>query len=271
MGGEGNFARAVNPAKAKVFDLFFGSIGENDQVFLRNRGGVFDIQLVVAVKFNPGGLTAVWAEENSRDAIFDAFQRQEVYATTGTRLSVRLFGGWDFRADLCDSPDFVELGYEQGVSMGGDLPARPKGADAPIFAVMAEKDPGTDGYPGADLQQIQIIKGWIDRDGNEQEKVFIVAGKPKNGASVDLDTCERIGKGWETLCTVWIDPEFDPEVPAFYYARILENPSCSWRQYDCNKITASGGMLPDSCSNDQWAKTVQERAVTSPIWYDPVK
>ncbi len=266
----------VNPFKVGVLgstDSHYGNPGQVEEYigslaippFVR----LMEMDDNIPVKFNPGGLTAVWAEENTRDAIFDAFQRREVYATTGTRLSVRLFGGWAFPADFCDNPDFVKLGYEKGVPMGGDLPARPDITDVPTFAAIAHKDPGTVEYPGADLQQIQIIKGWIDRNGNEREKVFIVAGNPGNGASVNLDTCETIGTGSASLCTVWTDPEFDPEVPAFYYVRVIENPSCSWRQYDCNTIAASGASQPPSCSNDQWAKTVQERAVTSPIWYDP--
>ena len=267
----------VNPFKVGVVggtDSHYGNPGQVEE-HIGSLAVPLGVRLMemdhnIPVKFNPGGLTAVWAEENTRDAIFDALQRREVYATTGTRLSVRLFGGWDFPFDLCDNPDFVNLGYEKGVPMGGELPTRLDAADAPTFAVMAEKGPGTDDHPGADLQQIQIIKGWIDRTGKEREKIFVVAGDPDNGASVNLDMCERIGKGWETLCTVWTDPEFDPEVPAFYYARVLENPSCSWRQYDCNTIAASGRSQPASCSNDQWSKTVQERAVTSAIWYDPV-
>lgn len=266
----------VNPFKVGMVggtDSHYGNPGQVEE-YIGSLAIPLSVRLMemddnIPVKFNPGGLTAVWAEENTRDAIFDAFQRREVYATTGTRLSVRLFGGWDFPDDLCDNPDFVKLGYDKGVPMGGDLPACPDAADAPTFAVVAQKDPGTDDNPGAGLQQIQIIKGWIDRNGNEWEKIFVVAGDPDNGASVDLNTCERIGKDWETLCTVWTDPEFDPEVPAFYYARVLENPGCSWRQYDCNTIAASGGSQPTSCSNDEWSKTIQERAVTSPIWYDP--
>ena len=268
----------VNPFKVGVIggtDSHYGNPGQVEE-YIGSLVVPLTVRLMemddnIPVKFNPGGLTAVWAEENTRDAIFDALKRREVYATTGTRLSVRLFGGWGFPADLCDNPNFVKLGYENGVPMGGNLPSRPDAVNAPIFAVIAQKDPGIDDHPGADLQQIQIIKGWIDQNGNEREKVFVVAGDPDNGASVNLDKCERIGSGQEELCTVWTDPEFDPEVPAFYYARVLENPSCSWRQYDCNKIAVSGIDQPESCSNDQWAKTIQERAVTSAIWYEPAE
>ncbi len=223
----------------------------------------------IPVKFNPGGLTAVWATENTRDAIFNAFEQREVYATTGTRLSVRFFGGWEYPSDLCFSSDFTSIGYEKGVAMGADLPKIPNEGLAPTFAVKAVKEEDIEGHPGPLLQRIQIIKGWVDTDGIEHEKIFEVAGDPNNGASVDLDTCKTTGDGWEELCTVWADPEFDPTQPAFYYARVLENPTCSWRQYDCNKVAASGKKLPANCSNDKWAKTVQERAVTSPIWYSP--
>ena len=117
------------------------------------------------------------------------------------------------------------------------------------------------------MQQIQIIKGWVDADGNEMEKVILVAGDPDNGAGVDTETCERTGEGWETLCAVWTDPDFDPGVPAFYYVRVIENPSCSWRQYDCNGFPE--GEQPEACSGGTVQMTIQERAITSPIWYEP--
>ena len=199
--------------------------------------------------------------------MFEAFVRRETYGTSGTRINVRFFGGWEYPAGMCEDEDFVSIGYENGVPMGADLPIRPDAAVAPTFVVRAEKDPGTDEHPGTDLQQIQIVKGWIDRYGNEREKIFVVAGDTNNGATVDADTCKRIGKGWETLCASWTDPEFDTGVPAFYYARVLENPSCSWRQYDCNSLSES--ERPQVCSNPDIQKVIQERAITSPIWYEP--
>ncbi len=217
--------------------------------------------------YNPGAITAVWAVENSRDAIFEAFQRRETYSTTGPRISVRFFGGWEYSDDIIEKEDFIAVGYEKGVPMGSDLPTNSDLANAPTFAVMATKDPGVEGHPGTDLQQIQIIKGWIDSDGNEREKVFVVAGDPDNGAGVDMDTCQPIGEGSEQLSTVWTDPEFDPNLPAFYYMRVVENPSCRWIQYDCNEF--SDGNMPETCSNSVIRKTVQERAITSPIWYEP--
>ncbi len=217
--------------------------------------------------YNPGGLTAVWALENSRDALFQAFRRREVFSTSGTRISVRFFGGWDYPTTLCDSGDLISLGYTNGVPMGRELRSRPEGNPAPIFVVQAKKDPGVEGRPGADLQRVQIIKGWLDDSGETQEKVFEVEGATDNDAGVDLATCERTGEGLETICAVWTDPEFDPDVLAFYYARVLENPSCRWAQYDCNSFAAGDPATPQACLDDAVAKTVQERAITSAIWY----
>ena len=252
------------PGKVEEYD-YPGHMGTNDDTAEERLGNVST--LLPYELYNPGGLTAVWAVENSRDALFEAFQRRETYATSGPRITARFFGGWEYPADMCENDDFVKIGYERGAPMGGDLPARPDTTSAPTFAVMAIKDPGVEGHPGADLQQIQIIKGWIDGEGNEMEKVIVVAGNPENGASVDTETCERIGEGWETLCAVWTDPDFDPDVPAFYYVRVIENPSCSWSQYDCN--TFPEGERPESCSDSAVAKIIQERAITSPIWYEP--
>ncbi|MFO8102324.1 MAG: DUF3604 domain-containing protein [Dehalococcoidia bacterium] len=219
------------------------------------------------VLYNPGAITAIWAVENSRDALFESLRSRETYASTGPRMTVRFFGGWDLPAGLCEDENFVSIGYERGVPMGGDLPAKTDGSGAPTFAVIAEKDPGVKGHPGTDLQQIQIIKGWIDAEGNEREKVFTVAGDADNGAGVNPDNCELIGEGWKRLSTVWTDPEFDPALPAFYYVRVVENPSCRWMQYDCHKFAPED--MPDACTNPDLKKVIQERAVTSPIWYEP--
>ncbi len=221
--------------------------------------------------YNPGGLTGVWSVENSRDALFEAFRRRETYSTSGTRISVRLFGGWDYPSTLCEDPDFVPTGYDKGVPMGGTLTALQNNNASPVFAVTATKDPGVEGHPGTDLQLIQIIKGWIDADGEEQEKIYDVAGDANNGASVDMSTCEISGEGWETLCAVWTDPDFDPAISAFYYARVVENPTCSWRQYDCNEFSADDPERPDNCDAADLNMEIQERAVTSPIWYDPLQ
>ena len=157
--------------------------------------------------------------------------------------------------------------------MGGDLPPRPDGAKAPLFAVSALKDPGSSGHPGTPLERIQIIKGWVKK-GKAHEKVFEVAGGD-NGASVDTDTCEAQGRDSASLCAVWQDPDFDPDERAFYYVRVLENPTCRWSQQLCVEAevecTDDSIMNPgyEACCLESIPKTVQERAWTSPIWYSP--
>ncbi|MDB4968092.1 MAG: hypothetical protein JWN44_3781 [Myxococcales bacterium] len=220
------------------------------------------------IEFSPGGLAAVWAEENSRPAIFDALRRREVYGTSGPRLAVRFFGGWALADDLCDRPDLVEAGYRDGVPMGGELPARAGGAAAPRFVVSALRDPGTTARPGVALQRVQIVKGWV-ANGELHEQLFDVAGDAHNGATVDETTCTPSGPGADTLCAVWRDPAFDGAQHAFYYARVLENPSCRWNSYICNALPASA--RPPACTDATVARTIQERAWTSPIWYTPAR
>jgi hypothetical protein len=224
------------------------------------------------LEFNPGGLAVVWAEENTRDAIFSGMLRRETYGTSGPRMIVRLFGGWEYPDDLCGG-ELVAQGYAEGVPMGSDLPPRPASAGAPSLAISALRDPGTAEQPGAPLQRIQVIKGWLDA-GKRHERVYDVAGG-ENGASVDLNTCERRGKGAEQLCTVWRDPDFDAQARAFYYVRVLENPSCRWSQHicndygvDCSKPETIGPGLSGCCALDH-RPVIQERAWTSPIWYTP--
>jgi len=226
------------------------------------------------LEFNPGGLAVVWAEENARDSLFSAMQRRETYGTSGPRIQLRLFGSWHYPEELCSSGSFVEAGYAEGVPMGGDLPPRRGAAGPPAFAVWALRDPGPAGQPGTPLQQIQMVKGWID-GGEAREKVFEVAGDSGNGASVDLRTCTPVGRGADSLCTVWRDPEFEPDQQAFYYARVLENPSCRWsaficnaNQVDCSEPGEVAKELEACCSPDhRWS--IQERAWSSPIWYRP--
>jgi hypothetical protein len=220
---------------------------------------------------NPGGLTAVWAVENSRDGIFEALRRRETYATSGPRITVRFFGGWDLPEAMCDdrySPDFATTAYQKGVPMGGDLAPQPAGSGAPRFVVLAMKDPlGPGSSQATPLQRIQIIKGWINAEKQPMHKVFEIAGDPNNGADVNLQTCERTGTGFDSLCTVWTDPEFHPAERAFYYARVVENPSCRWNTYECIRLPE--GERPESCSDPDVDKVIQERAWTSPIWYTP--
>ena len=216
-------------------------------------------------QYSAAGVTAVWAEENTRGAIFDAMERRETYATTGPRIRVRFFGGWDFKETDGRRRDLALLGYSKGVPMGADLPS---GEGSPSFLVYALRDP-----MGANLDRIQIIKGWLDDAGNPQEKVYDVAwsggrhpdanGKlPPVGNTVDLSVPSWTNTiGASELGAVWVDPDFDPELRAFYYARVIEIPTPRWTAYDRVKFKLE---LP----TDIPLKT-QERAYTSPIWYTP--
>ncbi len=215
---------------------------------------------------NPGGIAAVWATENSREAIFDAIRNRETYGTSGPRIPVRLFGGWGYAENLCDTDHFVESGYSGGVPMGGTLDPAPSENAAPIFAVHAQADPGTSAQPGNLLQRAQIIKVWNDDAGQMHQRVFDIAGDAQNGASVDINTCEPRGPGARELCQVWRDPEFDAKTPAVYYARIVENPSCRWHAAECAEMSEAD--RPASCDPSEfYPKVIQERAWTSPIWY----
>jgi hypothetical protein len=214
------------------------------------------------------GLTAVWAEENTRAAIFDAMKRRETYATTGPRMRVRFFGGWDFSEDDGARRDLALVGYSKGVPMGSDLAESPDAALAPSFLVYALRDP-----MGANLDRIQIIKGWLDKDGKSHEKVYDVAlsgerqpddsgNVPPVGDTVDLSIPSWTNSiGAPELGAVWTDPDFDPELRAFYYARVIEIPTPRWTAYDRVKFKLD---LPQTIP----LKT-QERAYTSPIWYAP--
>ena len=215
--------------------------------------------------FNPGGLAVVWAEENSREAIFLGMRRREAYGTSGTRIVLRFFGGWGYDPALCSQPDLVEAGYAGGVPMGGVLGA-PDG-DAPRFVVSAMRD-----AMSVPLSHVQIVKIWLD--GNEpRTQVFDVAGDANNGADVDPQTCVPTGDGEDSLCEVWTDPAFDSDSPALYYARVLENPTCRWHAYLCN---AGGVDCTDPTTVTEgfegccaWDPKQRERAWSSPIWYTP--
>ena len=221
----------------------------------------------VPITHNPGGLAAVWARENVREAIFDALESKETYATSGTRIRLRLFAGWNFESPLLDDPGMVEKAYLNGVPMGGVL-APNAGGENPKFIVWANKDP----IHGS-LDRIQMIKGWLENE-VQHERVFDIAcsdglvpdastGRcPDNGARVDLQTC-RIsdGAGDAELKVLWEDEEFDPESSAFYYVRVLQNPTCRWSTYDAIRL----GRDPI----DEVSATVQERAWSSSIWYSP--
>lgn len=249
----------------------FGVADATPDARLDTYGGV-PLTSIGVVK-SPGGLAAVWAVENSRDAIFEALERRETYGTSGPRMAVRLFGGWEYPETLCDSAELLKTGYEKGTPMGGNLSEPPADADsledgnAPTFVVQAQMDPGTEENPGVPLQHIQIIKGWLGPDGDKGLKVYEVAGDPSNGATVDPETCQREGDGASRLCTVWTDPDFDPDQRAFYYARVLQNPTCRWHTKLCNSLPE--GERDAQCDNEHVEKIIQERAWTSPIWYSP--
>ena len=206
------------------------------------------------------GWAAVWAEENTRASIFDAMQRKETYATTGSRMIVRFFGGWNYADNLVEKDNFVEKAYKEGVPMGQDLPKKPSRAKAPTFAVWALKDPTS-----GNLDRVQIIKGWVDDAGQFHQVVHDIIGDAENGADVDPLTCEARGAGASALCGVWQDPDFDSNQDAVYYARVVENPSCRWSAR--LGLSLPEVERPDACTTDPLPRTIQERAWTSPIWY----
>jgi hypothetical protein len=238
----------------------------------------------LGLRNNPGGLAVVWAEENSRDALFEGLERRETYATSGTRPVLRFFAG-DLDGVECGSEAFLARAYATGTPMGGEIgPVR--GDRSPRFAVWAQKDAGTAEQPGTDLQRVQIVKGWVDAAGVTHESVVDVAGDPDDGAGVDPATCAPVGAGAAELCAVWEDPDFDRTEHAFYYVRLLENPTCRWSTLVCRasgvdpfspscatEAAAAGAAFEDCCRTEAddpfHAPIVQERAWSSPIWYRP--
>jgi len=213
------------------------------------------------------GLAGVWAKDNTRESLWDALKRKEVYATTGSRMAVRVFAGWDYDKDAVNSPNFVKLGYEGGVPMGGDLNTAPAGK-APRLMVQALRDPD-----GANLDRVQIIKGWVDEKGQSQERIYDVACA--NGRNIVKDRCNKpVGNtvdvkkatysnriGDAMLSAWWQDPNFSSKQRAFYYVRVLEIPTPRWTTYDAVFYNLD---LPEDVPATQ-----QERAYTSPIWYTP--
>ena len=215
---------------------------------------------------NPGGLIGVWAEENSRESIFEAIRRREVFGTSGPRIQPRFFGGWSEPDAACGDAGLVAAADASGVPMGADLPPRPQSAAAPVFVATALADPGA-GERGALLERLQIVKGWVDAEGRHHQRIFDVAGSADRGAGVDPDTCEPRGPGDTELCAVFRDPEFDPDTPAVYYVRAVENPSCRYSTWQC--LALDPATRPPECGAENPSPTIQERAWTSPIWYTP--
>ena len=219
-------------------------------------------------RMNAAGYAAVWAEENTREALFSAMKRKEVYASTGPRMTVRFFGGWSYDKDDAFKPDLANIGYTKGVPMGGDLTNAPKG-EVPSFLIRAVKDPD-----GANLDRIQVIKGWHDKHGTLHEKIYNVAlsdGRKKNrkgkikpvGSTVEVKSASYINSiGDAELAVVWKDPDFNKNELAFYYVRVLEIPTPRWTAYDAKYFGIRD--IPEEVP-----MVTQERAYTSPIWYSP--
>jgi hypothetical protein len=238
------------------------SPGRTQHPFIKTEKGVFEGYQMVS-----SGYTGVWANENTRAAIWDAMARKEVYGTTGPRIRVRFFGGWEYTVEDLNSRQLVFLGYKKGVPMGGDLHGR-NANGAPSFMVYALRD-----AIGANLDRIQVIKGWMDAKGKTYEQVYDVAWSvgreldangvlPPVGNTVDVAAANWTNTiGASELATVWVDPDFDPKQSAFYYARVLEIPTPRWVVYDAFRF---GVDIPEG------AETIhQERAYTAPIWYTP--
>jgi hypothetical protein len=213
------------------------------------------------------GLAGVWARENTRESVWDAFKRKEVYATTGSRITVRLFGGWDFTADEVERQDFADRGYASGVPMGGDLSNAPKGK-APAFMIRALRDPDN-----ANLDRIQVVKGWLKDNGETEERIYdvvcsddraIVKRRCKSsvGNTVNVPEASYTNTIGDPLLTAfWKDPDFNPDQRAFYYVRVLEIPKPTWQAYDAKRYGVK--------MSDEVPMVVQDRAYTSPIWYTP--
>ena len=262
-----------NPGDVEEWD-FRGAVGQATSPAIRRVDavrppGASDKPYQSNLQFNTsGGLAAVWAEENTRDAIFAAMKRREVYASSGPRITLRFFAGWDFDETIVDEPEPIAIASAGGVPMGGVLRPTADETNSPTFYVSALGD-----WMSAPLQRVQIVKGWIDADGETHEKVQDIACAdglevdpatlrcPDNGASVDLTTCTPTeGSGAMEVSTAWQDPEFDPAQGAFYYVRVLQNPTCRWSTYDALRL----GREPDP----RVPATLRERVWSSPIWID---
>ena len=252
-------------------DNFFGKMPQNEpsperweHVMLRFADGKVS---AVDWMLSASGLAAVWAAENTRESIFDAMERKEVYATTGSRITVRLFAGWDFEKDEVERHDFAKQGYARGVPMGGDLTKAPKGK-APNFMIRALRDPDN-----ANLDRLQVIKGWVDNKGETHERIYDVAcsdnrtiekrrcNKPVGSTVNVADASYTNTIGDPLLTAYWKDPDFDAKQNAFYYVRVLEIPKPRWTAYDAKRF---GITMPKEVP-----MVVQDRAYTSPVWYTP--
>jgi len=253
-------------------DNYFGKYKSTEPSADRHNNAVIPAEdptlRILTSQESASGLVGVWARENTRGEIFGAMKRKEVYATTGTRIRVRVFAGWDFETDDLSRPDFTAQGYQRGVPMGGDMSDAP-GGGAPRFLIRTLRDPD-----GANLDRVQIIKGWLDANGETHERIYDVAvsdgrrigadGRARDqvGNTVDVATATFSNTIGDAMMDAhWEDPDFDPSQPAFYYVRVLEIPTPRWTTYDAAFF---GIDLPDNVP-----ATIQDRAYTSPIWYTP--
>lgn len=243
-----------------------GATGESDwpghlvpetELDARLRSGLFSPQSLVS---NPGGLAGIWAVENSRDALFEAMRRREVFGTSGTRIQPRLFAGWDLDENACRLANLPEYGYAHGVPMGSDLPPGTAPGRLRLLA-SAVRDPD-----GAALQKLQIIKGWIDPSGQARYEVIDVAGADSPDGQINLLTGQWSGQGSSSLCAVFEDTAFDPAESTYYYLRVVEVPTLRWNWAQC--VALPPDERPAACQNDA-PRSIQEMAWTSPIWYAP--
>ena len=267
MGVIGSTDTHLGIAGATLEDRFIGHGGAGQPA----RDGV-PPGLPDAAEFGPGGLALVWAEQNTRDSLFAALRRRETYATSGTRPLLRFFGGFDYPADLCGDPELVRKGYAGGVPMGSELSVAPGEGRSPVFVVAAMRD-AVEGLP---LAELQVVKGWISPDGQPGEKVLGLA-KASSAGRVDPATCATSGGGAESLCARWSDPDWHVGDRAWYYARVLENPSCRWSQKLCVAAgvrcddPATIGKGYEACCAATHQPVLQERAWSSPIWVGSAK
>jgi hypothetical protein len=260
-------------------DVHNSNPGDTEEWDYRGKSGFKDASAVKRLKkrkfspavpltHNPGGLAAIWAEENTREALFNSLKRKETFATSGTRIKLRFFAGWNYVPSIANDDDMVRKAYQTGVPMGASLD-NPASGLKPKLLIWAMKDPGNAG-----LDRVQVIKGWVE-DGEQKEKIYDVAcadgltpdfatGRcPKSSAQVDLDTCQITeDDGDAELKVLWEDEAFDPLHASFYYVRVLQNPTCRWSTYDAIRL----GIAPVT----EVSPTVQERAWSSPIWYSPM-
>lgn len=263
-------------------DTHLGTAGAVDERTYPGHGGAGAAHttelprgLVDTPAFNPGGLVGVWAEENRRESIFDALKRKETFGTSGPRIVVRFFGGFDYPSSACEWDDFAAQSYTMGVPMGGNLEV-PKGGGAPRFGVWAAQDPGTEAEKGVPIHQVQIIKCTAAK-GKSGCTVFSLYKSTTEPSLSTADCVPDRESGETSVCQTWEDPDFDPEGAALYYVRVLQNPTCRWTTLfcqtngvDCAKpATIAPGY--EGCCDDRFAKVVSERAWTSPIWVLPKK